>query len=770
MNEFINNQNEKNQNNKVISEKSKVFSDILSISSNPEELFTILYPIGHGGFGIVYKAIHNSTNSIVAIKIIDLFKNIKNKSQIENPNISFNYYSVQQETFLMKLVNESKYIVNYYGSYFSRNTNTLWLILEYCSSGSTIDLMLAMNRTFTEIEIATIIENILQGLIIIHSMNLIHRDIKGANILLSEQGYAKLGDFGVGIQLTADADHRNSKKGSPYWMSPQVVKNNNYDMKTDIWSLGITCVELCNGEPPFANLNPKNVMEKIALFPPSVDEVINKNEHTEDFYDFIKKCLEIEPKKRPTAKELIKHKFITKYSKGNKFLADLVSKHSDDIDKYRRRIIKETNNNHYIKYINEMNNKIKKNDDDNHKDKINENSNNILYNNINEKNKFMIDNNNLLNKVSQQSINNESNITSHFHNEKKINEIQEKEQLLLRNKIILSSSDLENCGINSTKDSQKLLKNIENIKNDSNKIIYISYNSNNIKSDSPSKNNKQMYATFYNDENEKDNNNEKDIKERYENHRQCISFDKSNYCLKRNNIYFKKDKNNDINIRLIKNNNVYNKPFLNRKQTFPIEKKQNNSVHQKINNNKKKNNKHILNKSIDYILTNNTKLSDIQKNNLNDKNKINKYVYLKPKIKNNSKKNNINKDSKFFNHKIYYNNKSSILDIKKENEYVFFKNIDEEGSINKTNLFGVKSNFALFKNNEVKNVFENTNYYFYKNRKKLNEIEDESNGYKSQRTNLNNNYSDLNEKKINQIKYHINNSKKMNKMHYKYFE
>ena len=187
MNEIFNYQKEKNQKNNNKSEEKKIqFSDILSISSSPEELFTILYPIGHGGFGKVYKAIHNSTITIVAIKIIDLIKNIEMKSIVEKENIkkiSFNYFSIQQETSLMKLVNKSKYIVNYYGSYYSRNTNSLWLILEYCSSGSAIDLMLAMNRTFTEIEISSIIENVLQGLIALYSMNLIHRDIKGANII-----------------------------------------------------------------------------------------------------------------------------------------------------------------------------------------------------------------------------------------------------------------------------------------------------------------------------------------------------------------------------------------------------------------------------------------------------------------------------------------------------------------------------------------------------------------------------------------------------------
>jgi serine/threonine protein kinase len=357
----------------------------------------------------------------------------------------------------MKLGNKSKYIVNYYGSYFSRKTNTLWLILEYCASGSIIDLMLSMNRTFTEIEISTIMENVLHGLILIHSMNLIHRDIKGANILLSEDGYAKLGDFGVGIKLSNDSDYRKSKKGSPYWMSPQVVKNKNYDMKTDIWSLGITCVELCNGEPPFSDLNPKNVMEKIAKFPPNINDVINKNEHTEEFYDFVKKCLEVEPRNRPTAKELIEHNFIKKYSKGNQFLAQLVAKHSEDINKFRK-IVNERNKNNDLLYLNNFYNKnnninvikeenivIDNNDDDFNNDLIKISINESIKGSSNEDNK--------------QNINNEINFTSHFHNESNKNNIQEKKHLSIDiNNFSSSQYNIEN--INSTKDSQKQLKNI----------------------------------------------------------------------------------------------------------------------------------------------------------------------------------------------------------------------------------------------------------------------------------------------------------------------
>ena len=322
------NSNFKEENN---NSDSGDFYDILSIPSNPEDFFTLQYPIGHGAFGSVYKAVHNSSNKLYAIKIIDFSKG-NNK---ENNNIiNYNYFSVQQETSLMKLVNQSNYIVKYYGSYFSRKSNTLWLILEYCCSGSTIDLMLSMNRTFSEVEVATIMEMVLQGLILIHSKNLIHRDIKGANILLSEDGYAKLADFGVGAQILNEK-YRKSKKGSPYWMSPQVASNLNYDFKTDIWSLGITCVELLEGEPPFSKLKPKNVMEKIAKKPPRVDEIIDLNEHTYEFKSFIEHCLEIDPKKRYTAEELLKHEFITKFTKGRKYLINLIKKHEIDVEKFR---------------------------------------------------------------------------------------------------------------------------------------------------------------------------------------------------------------------------------------------------------------------------------------------------------------------------------------------------------------------------------------------------------------------------------------------------
>ena len=316
-----------------------LFSDILSIPSNPEDIFTLLNPIGHGAFGYVYRAIHNSSKKIYAIKIINYFKEninfLENKSHINN--INFCYQTVQQETSLMKKVSSSNFILKYYGSYFSRKTNSLWLIIEYCSYGSTIDLMLAMNRLYTEIEVATIIKMVLQGLIIIHDKKLIHRDIKGANILLSEDGYAKLGDFGVGAKLLLE-NYRSSIKGSPYWMSPQVIQKENYDSKTDIWSLGITCIELTQGEPSFSDLNPNEVMDFIGNKKFIFDDFFQKKKsnYSKEFIHFVSKCLEINPEKRASAKELIKHEFILKYAKDNIYLKQLLKKYENDMDNYRK--------------------------------------------------------------------------------------------------------------------------------------------------------------------------------------------------------------------------------------------------------------------------------------------------------------------------------------------------------------------------------------------------------------------------------------------------
>ena len=387
------------------STESPQFSDVLAIPSNPEDLFTLLYQIGTGGFGKVYKAMHNSTNQIFAIKIIDYTKDLKSNKK----SISFNYQSIQQETSVMRLIQKNDYIVKYYGSYYSRKSNTVWLILEYCACGSAVDLMLAMDRTLSEIEVATIIEQILKGLINIHRINLIHRDVKGSNILLAEDGTAKLGDFGVGIQLT-DEEYRTSKKGSPYWMSPQVILNEKYDTKTDIWSLGITCVELVEGEPPNGDMKPMKVMEKIACNPPKVEEILNVEEHTDEFIDFVRLCLEIDPNERPTADQLIKHPFITKLAQGKKYLANLIKDNIDKVEVYRREEEEKDKNN-------ENGNDNNENENENGNDIENNNANNNeqLIPNLSETSSLKSLGNNNEREKNNNSISAESKSNNNFY-------------------------------------------------------------------------------------------------------------------------------------------------------------------------------------------------------------------------------------------------------------------------------------------------------------------------------------------------------------------
>ena len=305
------------------------FSDVLSIQSNPEDLFTLICPIGKGAYGKVYKAYHNTSLKLFAIKIIDYIKDgLDNKNKI-----SLNYNMIQEETALMRLVQNNDNILKYYGSYYSRESNMIWLILEYCSCGSLRDLMYSIERPFSEIEIATLIKMVLKGLIYLHDLNIIHRDIKAQNILLTEDGYAKLGDFGVGIQLK-EKEFRHSKKGSPYWMSPQIVLQEDYDTKTDIWSLGITCIELFEGEPPFADLKPIAIMNKIKKGASKVEDMINVNECSKSFVDFLKKCIVVDPNKRATAKELIEHEFIKKKAQGKEYIEDLIKQYNEEIKQY----------------------------------------------------------------------------------------------------------------------------------------------------------------------------------------------------------------------------------------------------------------------------------------------------------------------------------------------------------------------------------------------------------------------------------------------------
>lgn len=275
-----------------------------SLTKQPEEVFDILEKLGEGSYGSVFKANYKETGEIVAIKQVPVESDLQ---------------EIIKEISIMQQCN-SPHVVRYYGSYFKNSD--LWIVMEYCGAGSVSDIIRLRNKTLTEDEIAAILQSTLKGLEYLHFMRKIHRDIKAGNILLNSEGHAKLADFGVAGQLTDTMAKRNTVIGTPFWMAPEVIQEIGYNCVADIWSLGITAIEMAEGKPPYADIHPMRAIFMIPTNPPPTFR--NCDNWTEPFRDFVSQCLIKNPENRATATQLLQHPFI-KNAKPNNVLRALIT-------------------------------------------------------------------------------------------------------------------------------------------------------------------------------------------------------------------------------------------------------------------------------------------------------------------------------------------------------------------------------------------------------------------------------------------------------------
>lgn len=266
--------------------------------NDPKEEYKLVQSIGTGTYGEVYKALRLRTKELAAVKIIK----VDAKDDI---------LAILQEIQTLRECRHCN-IVQYFGSYF-RN-NKLWICMEFCGGFSMQDIYTNIRRPIDENCIAFVTGETLRGIEYMHRAGRIHRDIKGANILLTNDGEVKIADFGVAARITQTIQRRNSFIGTPYWMAPEVAaveRKGGYDEKCDIWALGITAIEYAELQPPLFDLHPMRALQILGTRSYKPPTLRNKSAWSTKFHSFLKSCLTKSEKKRPNAQALSRHEFIT---------------------------------------------------------------------------------------------------------------------------------------------------------------------------------------------------------------------------------------------------------------------------------------------------------------------------------------------------------------------------------------------------------------------------------------------------------------------------
>lgn len=275
----------------------------LSKLRDPAGIFDLIEVVGNGTYGQVYKGSHTKTGQLAAIKVMNVTEDEEEE--------------IKLEINVLKKYSHHRNIATYYGAFIKKSPagkdDQLWLVMEFCGAGSVTDLVKATKgNSLKEEWIAYIAREILRGLAHLHGSRVIHRDIKGQNVLLTDNAEVKLVDFGVSAQLDKTIGRRNTFIGTPYWMAPEVIAcdenpDATYDNRSDLWSLGISCIEMAEGKPPLCDMHP---MRALFLIPRNPPPRLKSSKWSSRFHNFVETCLNKDYTQRPNTEQLLKHPFI----------------------------------------------------------------------------------------------------------------------------------------------------------------------------------------------------------------------------------------------------------------------------------------------------------------------------------------------------------------------------------------------------------------------------------------------------------------------------